>query len=150
MTEVLIQRLDADLPVPAYAHPGDAGADLVATTDVTLKPGERALVGTGIAIALQDGYAAFVHPRSGLAAKHGVSIVNAPGTVDAGYRGEIKVCLINLDPAAEVTLRRGDRIAQLVVQRVEKARFVEVRTLPGSDRGEGGHGSTGGFGDVTR
>jgi len=150
MTEVLIQRLDADLPVPAYAHPGDAGADLVATTDVTLKPGERALVGTGIAIALQDGYAAFVHPRSGLAAKHGVSIVNAPGTVDAGYRGEIKVCLINLDPAAEVTLRRGDRIAQLIVQRVEKARFVEVLTLPGSDRGEGGHGSTGGFGDVTR
>ena len=150
MTEVLIQRLDADLPVPAYAHPGDAGADLVATSDVTLKPGERALVGTGIAIALQDGYAAFVHPRSGLAAKHGVSIVNAPGTVDAGYRGEIKVCLINLDTAAEVTLKRGDRIAQLVVQRVEKARFVEVETLPGSARGEGGYGSTGGFGDVTR
>ncbi len=150
MTEVLIQRLDGDLPVPAYAHPGDAGADLVATSDVTLKPGERALVGTGIAIALQDGYAAFVHPRSGLAAKHGVSIVNAPGTVDAGYRGEIKVCLINLDPATEVTIKRGDRIAQLVIQRVEKARFVEVRTLPGSDRGEGGHGSTGGFGDVTR
>ncbi|WP_040455703.1 dUTP diphosphatase [Kribbella catacumbae] len=150
MTEVLIQRLDGDLPVPAYAHPGDAGADLVTTSDVTLKPGERALVGTGIAIALQDGYAAFVHPRSGLAAKHGVSIVNAPGTVDAGYRGEIKVCLINLDPAAEVTLKRGDRIAQLIIQRVEKARFVEVRTLPGSDRGEGGHGSTGGFGGVTR
>ena len=150
MTEVLIQRLDADLPVPAYAHPGDAGADLVAASDVTLKPGERALVGTGIAIALQDGYAAFVHPRSGLAAKHGVSIVNAPGTVDAGYRGEIKVCLINLDTSAEVTLKRGDRIAQLIVQRVEKARFVEVQTLPGSARGEGGHGSTGGFGDVTR
>lgn len=150
MTEVLIQRLDGDLPVPAYAHPGDAGADLVTTSDVTLKPGERALVGTGIAIALQDGYAAFVHPRSGLAAKHGVSIVNAPGTVDAGYRGEIKVCLINLDPATEVTLKRGDRIAQLIIQRVEKARFVEVRTLPGSDRGDGGHGSTGGFGGVTR
>jgi dUTP pyrophosphatase len=150
MTEVLIQRLDEDLPVPAYAHPGDAGADLVAASDITLKPGERGLVGTGIAIALQDGYAAFVHPRSGLAAKHGVSIVNAPGTVDAGYRGEIKVCLINLDPAAEITLKRGDRIAQLIIQRVEKARFVEVRTLPGSDRGEGGHGSTGGFGGVTR
>lgn len=150
MTEVLIQRLDGDLPVPAYAHPGDAGADLLTTSDVTLKPGERALVGTGIAIALQDGYAAFVHPRSGLAAKHGVSIVNAPGTVDAGYRGEIKVCLINLDPAAEVTLKRGDRIAQLIIQRVEKARFVEVRTLPGSARGDGGHGSTGGFGGVTR
>ncbi|WP_433022617.1 dUTP diphosphatase [Kribbella sp. CA-294648] len=150
MTEVLIQRLDEDLPVPAYAHPGDAGADLVAASDVTLKPGERALVGTGIAIALQDGYAAFVHPRSGLAAKHGVSIVNAPGTVDAGYRGEIKVCLINLDPATEVTVKRGDRIAQLVVQQVEKVRFVEVRTLPGSARGDGGHGSTGGFGGVTR
>jgi dUTP pyrophosphatase len=150
MTEVLIQRLDEDLPVPAYAHPGDAGADLVAASDITLKPGERGLVGTGIAIALQDGYAAFVHPRSGLAAKHGVSIVNAPGTVDAGYRGEIKVCLINLDPAAEITLKRGDRIAQLIVQRVEKARFVEVTKLPGSDRGVGGHGSTGGFGGVTR
>ncbi|NEA32866.1 dUTP diphosphatase [Streptomyces sp. SID13031] len=150
MTEVLIQRLDEDLPVPAYAHPGDAGADLVAASDITLKPGERGLVGTGIAIALQDGYAAFVHPRSGLAAKHGVSIVNAPGTVDAGYRGEIKVCLINLDPAAEITLKRGDRIAQLVIQRVEKARFVEVATLPGSDRGAGGYGSTGGFGGVTR
>jgi dUTP pyrophosphatase len=150
VTEVLIQRLDPDLPVPSYAHPGDAGADLVAVSDLTLKPGERGLVGTGIAIALQDGYAAFVHPRSGLAAKHGVTLVNAPGTVDAGYRGEIKVCLINLDPDAEITLRRGDRIAQLVIQRVEKARFVEVTTLPGSARGDGGHGSTGGFGGVTR
>lgn len=150
MTEVLIQRLDPDLPLPAYAHPGDAGADLVTTTEVTLKPGERALVGTGIAIALQDGFAAFVHPRSGLAAKHGVTLVNAPGTVDAGYRGEIKVCLVNLDPAAEITLHRGDRIAQLVVQRVEKARFVEVESLPGSARGAGGHGSTGGFAGVTR
>ena len=150
MTEVLIQRLDPDLPVPAYAHPGDAGADLLATSVVTLKPGERAVVGTGIAIALQDGYAAFVHPRSGLAARHGVTLVNAPGTVDAGYRGEIMVCLINLDTSAEVTLRRGDRIAQLVIQRVEKARFVEVERLPGSARGEGGYGSTGGFGGVTR
>ena len=150
MTEVLIQRLDPDLPIPSYAHPGDAGADLVASSDITLKPGERGLVGTGIAIALQDGYAAFVHPRSGLAAKHGVSLVNTPGTVDAGYRGEIKVCLINHDPHAEVTLRRGDRIAQLVIQQVEKARFVEVTSLPGSARGEGGHGSTGGFGGVTR
>jgi dUTP pyrophosphatase len=150
VTEVLIQRLDPDLPVPSYAHPGDAGADLVAVSDLTLKPGERGLVGTGIAIALQDGYAAFVHPRSGLAAKHGVTLVNAPGTVDAGYRGEIKVCLINLDQHAEITLRRGDRIAQLVIQRVEKARFVEVATLPGSARGDGGHGSTGGFGGVTR
>ncbi len=146
MTEVLITRLDAEVPLPSYAHPGDAGADLVTTQDVTLKPGERALVGTGVAIALPDGYAAFVHPRSGLAARHGVSIVNAPGTVDAGYRGEIKVCLVNLDPAEAVTLRRGDRIAQLVVQRVEKARFVEVERLPGSARGDGGLGSTGGFG----
>ncbi len=150
MTEVLIQRLDPELPVPSYAHPGDAGADLVAVSDLTLKPGERGLVGTGIAIALPDGYAAFVHPRSGLAAKHGVTLVNAPGTVDAGYRGEIKVCLINLDQHAAITLRRGDRIAQLVIQRVEKARFVEVTTLPGSARGDGGHGSTGGFGGVTR
>ena len=150
MTEVLIQRLDPDLPLPSYAHPGDAGADLVATTDLTLKPGERGLVGTGIAIALPDGYAAFVHPRSGLAAKHGVTLVNAPGTVDAGYRGEIKVCLINQDPHAEITLKRGDRVAQLVIQQVEKARFVEVATLPGSARGDGGHGSTGGFGGVTR
>jgi dUTP pyrophosphatase len=150
VTEVLIQRLDPDLPLPSYAHLGDAGADLFAASDLTLEPGERGLVGTGIAIALQDGYAAFVHPRSGLAAKHGVSLVNAPGTVDAGYRGEIKVCLINLDPHAEVTLRRGDRIAQLVIQQVEKARFVEVTTLPGSARGDGGHGSTGGFGGVTR
>ena len=150
MTEVLIQRLDPDLPAPSYAHPGDAGADLLAVSDLTLKPGERGLVGTGIAIALQDGYAAFVHPRSGLAAKHGVTLVNAPGTVDAGYRGEIRVNLINLDPDTEFTVRRGDRIAQLVIQRVEKARFVEVTTLPGSARGDGGHGSTGGFGDVTR
>jgi dUTP pyrophosphatase len=150
MTEVLIRRLDAEVPLPAYSHPGDAGADLVTTTDVTLKPGERVLVGTGLAIALQDGFAAFVHPRSGLAAEHGVTIVNAPGTVDAGYRGEIKVCLVNLDTATEVTLHRGDRIAQLVVQRVEKARFVEVESLPGSARGDGGHGSTGGFRGVTR
>jgi dUTP pyrophosphatase len=147
VTEVLITRLDDAVPLPSYAHPGDAGADLVTTHDLTLDPGERALAGTGIAIALPDGYAAFVHPRSGLAARHGVSIVNAPGTVDAGYRGEIKVCLVNLDPAEPVTLHRGDRIAQLVIQRVEKARFVEVERLPGSARGDGGYGSTGGWGD---
>lgn len=145
MTEVLIQRLDPEMPLPEYAHPGDAGADLVTTVDVRLEPGERALVPTGVAIALPHGYAAFVHPRSGLATRCGVSIVNAPGTVDAGYRGEIKVALINLDPHEPVALRRGDRIAQLVVQRVEQARFVEVTTLPGSARGAGGHGSTGGF-----
>jgi dUTP pyrophosphatase len=149
LTEVLIRRLDPGVPLPSYAHPGDAGADLVTTSDVTLKPGERAMVGTGIAIALQDGFAAFVHPRSGLAAAHGVTTLNAPGTIDAGYRGEIRVNLVNLDPDTAVTLRRGDRIAQLVVQRVEKARFIEVETLPGSERGEGGHGSTGGFGSVT-
>ncbi|TQM37311.1 dUTP pyrophosphatase [Pseudonocardia cypriaca] len=142
--EVLITRLDAGLPVPSYARPGDAGADLHCTTDVVLAPGERAVVGTGVAIALPPGYAGFVHPRSGLAARAGLSIVNAPGTVDAGYRGEILVCLINLDPRDELRLRRGDRIAQLVVQKVEHARFVEVAELPASERGAGGHGSTGG------
>jgi dUTP pyrophosphatase len=141
--EVLIRRLDAGLPLPSYAHPGDAGADLCATVDVELMPGERAVVGTGIAIALPDGYAAFVHPRSGLAAKFGVTLVNAPGTVDAGYRGEIKVTLINTDAKEAVRLKRGDRIAQLVVQRVEKAAFYEVERLPGSVRGANGFGSTG-------
>lgn len=140
---VLLRRLDPDVPVPAYAHAGDAGADLVTTTDVVLGPGERATVGTGVAVALPAGYAAFVHPRSGLASRHGVTIVNSPGTVDAGYRGEIRVTLINLDRDAAVSFTRGDRIAQLVIQRVEAARFVEVDNLPGSDRGAGGHGSTG-------
>ena len=144
--EILIQRLDPDLPLPAYAHPGDAGADLTSAVDIELAPGQRALVPTGIAVALPDGYAAFVHPRSGLAVRAGVGIVNAPGTVDAGYRGEIKVLLINHDTTEPVRLRRGDRIAQLVIQRVEKARFSEVKLLPGSARGEGGYGSTGGFG----
>jgi dUTP diphosphatase len=146
--EVLITRTDDGVPLPSYSHPGDAGADLVSTVDVHLAPGERALVPTGIAIALPDGYAAFVHPRSGLAARFGVSIVNAPGTVDAGYRGEIKVLLVNLDPHDPVDLHRGDRVAQLVIQRVEKARFVEVDRLPGSARGDGGYGSTGGFQQV--
>jgi dUTP pyrophosphatase len=144
--EVAVLRLDADLPLPAYAHPGDAGADLVTTVDVTLAPGERALVPTGIALALPEGYVAFVQPRSGLAARHGLSIVNTPGTVDAGYRGEIMVLLVNHDPSEPVTLRRGDRVAQLIVQRVEHARFVEVDELPDSARGAGGYGSTGGFG----
>lgn len=144
--EVLLLRTDPDLPPPAYAHPGDAGADLVTRVDVTLGPGERHTVPTGVAVALPDGLAAFVHPRSGLAARHGVTIVNAPGTVDAGYRGEICVTLINTDRHQPVVLRRGDRIAQLVVQRVERARFVEVERLPGSVRGDGGFGSTGGFG----
>ena len=145
--DVLITRLDPGVPLPAYARPGDAGADLAAAEDVSLAPGERALVRTGIAIALPTGYAAFVHPRSGLAAKHGVTLVNAPGTIDAGYRGEIKVILLNTDATRPVSLRRGDRIAQLVVQRVENVTFREVPALPGSDRGEGGFGSTGGHAD---
>ncbi len=139
-----MQRLDPHLPLPAYALPGDAGADLVTAVDVTLAPGERAVVATGVAIALPAGYAAFVHPRSGLAARFGVALVNAPGTIDAGYRGEIKVILINLDPVTSVVLRRGDRVAQLVVQEVSAARFVEVAELPMSVRGSGGFGSTGG------
>lgn len=143
--DVEILRLDRDLPLPAYAHPGDAGADLLSTVDVTLAPGERALVPTGISIALPPGFVALIHPRSGLAARHGLSIVNTPGTVDAGYRGEIKVLLVNHDRVAPVGLRRGDRIAQLVIQRFERARFVEVDALPGSVRGAGGYGSTGGF-----
>jgi dUTP pyrophosphatase len=141
--DVLVRRLDPDLPLPSYAHPGDAGVDLLTTVDAVVAPGERVLLPTGIAIALPEGYAAFVHPRSGLAVRHGVSLVNAPGTVDAGYRGEIKVSVINHDPREPVTLRRGDRIAQLVVQRIEHAVFHEVETLPGSDRGEGGFGSSG-------
>jgi dUTP pyrophosphatase len=146
---VLIRRLDPDLPPPDYARPGDAGADLRTVVDVRLTPGQRQVVATGVAIALPEGYAAFVHPRSGLAARHGVTVVNAPGTVDAGYRGEIMVTLINTDSVETVTLRRGDRIAQLVVQRVERARFVEVEELPVSSRGADGFGSTGGFGSAT-
>jgi dUTP pyrophosphatase len=141
---ILIQRLDPGLPLPERAHPGDAGVDLFAAADVDLAPGQRAVVPTGIAIALPDGYAAFVHPRSGLAARHGVTIVNAPGTVDAGYRGEIRVTLLNTDAESPVRFQRGDRIAQIVVQRVERPVFHEVERLPGSARGEGGFGSTGG------
>jgi dUTP pyrophosphatase len=129
--------------VPEYAHPGDAGADLIATETVVLGPGERATVGTGSAIALPDGYVAFVVPRSGLAARHGITVVNTPGTVDAGYRGEIRVILLNTDRAAPYTITAGDRIAQLVVLPVARARFVPVERLPGSHRGEGGFGSTG-------
>jgi len=141
---VLITRLDPEIPLPAYARHGDAGADLVAAEDVDLAPGERATVRTGIAVALPEGYAGFVHPRSGLAAKHGVTLVNAPGTIDSGYRGEIKVILLNTDPARAVSLHRGDRIAQLVVQRVENVTFREVPVLPDSARGDNGFGSTGG------
>jgi dUTP pyrophosphatase len=141
--EVLITRLDPELPLPRYAKGGDAGADIVSRIDITLAPGERALVPTGIAIALPAGYVALVHPRSGLAIKHGVTMVNAPGTVDAGYRGELQVILINHDKSESVSIKRGDRIAQLVIQKVERAEFVEVRELPGSGRGSGGFGSTG-------
>jgi len=142
--EVLVHRLDPELPLPVYALPGDAGADIVAAEAVTLAPGERALVPTGLAIALPAGYAAFVHPRSGLAARVGLGLVNAPGTIDSGYRGEIKLIVINHDTARSLTLARGERIAQLVFQRVERARFVEVDQLPASERAAGGHGSTGG------
>ena len=141
---VAVLRLDRDLPLPAYAHPGDAGADLRTTVDVTLAPGERALVPTGISIAFPEGYVALVHPRSGLAARHGLSLVNTPGTIDAGYRGEIKVLLINHDLTEPVELKRGDRVAQLVFQRVEQAVLTEVDALPESVRGIGGYGSTGG------
>ena len=142
--DVLITRLDPALPLPTRAHPGDAGVDLVAAADVDLAPGERAVVPTGVAIALPDGYAAFVHPRSGLAARHGVTIVNAPGTVDAGYRGEIRVTLLNTDPTRAVRFQRGDRIAQLVIQQVASPVFHEVDRLPGTARGDSGFGSTGG------
>jgi dUTP pyrophosphatase len=142
--EVLITRLDPELALPRYAKPGDAGADIVSRIDITLAPGERALVPTGIAIALPDGYVALVHPRSGLAIKHGVTMVNSPGTVDAAYRGELQIILINHDPKEAVSFKRGDRIAQLVIQKVEHAEFIEVSELPGSGRGAGGFGSTGG------
>ncbi|HEY5135985.1 MAG TPA: dUTP diphosphatase [Candidatus Nanopelagicales bacterium] len=141
--DVLVRRVDPDVPLPSYAHPGDAGLDLVTTVAAEVAPGDRVLLPTGIAIALPEGYAAFVHPRSGLAVRYGVSLVNAPGTIDAGYRGEIAVSLVNLDPRDPVVLARGDRIAQLVVQRVEHAVLHEVDRLPGSDRGEGGFGSSG-------
>jgi dUTP pyrophosphatase len=141
--ELLLTRLDPEVPVPRYAHPGDAGADLVTTRALVLEPGQRAVVGTGIAIALPAGYAAFVHPRSGLAARSGLGIVNAPGTIDAGYRGELRVCLINHDGREPVVLQRLDRIAQLVVQRVECVAFREVTALPQSPRAARGYGSTG-------
>ncbi len=142
---VLFRRLHPDVEPPRYAHPGDAGADLCCREAFTLAPGERRLVGTGLAIALPEGYAAFVHPRSGLAARFGVTVVNAPGTVDAGYRGEIRVCLLNTDQNHPVAFAAGDRIAQLVVQQVSRVRFVAAAELPGSVRGFGGHGSTGGI-----
>ena len=143
MTKILIKRLDPTVPLPSYAKAGDAGADLATRIDFTINPGERMLVPTGISIALPNGYVALVHPRSGLAIKHGISMVNTPGTVDAGYRGELQVILINHDLKQPVSFKKGDRIAQLVIQKVERADFVEVSDLPGSDRSSGGFGSTG-------
>lgn len=143
MTDLLIHQLDAELPLPRFAKAGDAGADLYARIDMTLAPGERALMPTGIAIALPQGFAAFIHPRSGLAIRDGLSMVNAPGTIDASYRGEIQVILINMDRAKPISIKRGDRVAQLVIQRIEHVRFVPVTHLPGTDRGSGGFGSTG-------
>ena len=146
MTDVIVQvlRIDPDLPLPAYAHPGDAGADLVAAEEAEIAPGARVKIRTGVAIALPEGFVGLVHPRSGLAARLGVTVLNAPGTVDAGYRGEIMVILVNHDPANPVKISRGDRIAQLVVQRVERAAFHVVDVLDDTARGAGGHGSTGG------
>jgi dUTP pyrophosphatase len=143
--DVQLKMLDDGLEAPSYAHPGDAGADLRAREDVVLAPGERRLVPTGVSIALPYGFVALIHPRSGLATKHGLTVVNAPGTVDAGYRGEIAVTLLNTDQSQSIELKRGDRIAQMVIQRVEHARFVAVDELSDSVRGTGGFGSTGGF-----
>ena len=140
---VQIQRLDKGLPLPDYARPGDAGMDVYSTIDCSIAPGARAVIPTGIAIALPEGYVCLVHPRSGLAAKNGISIVNTPGTIDSGYRGEIKVILLNTDQSETFEIKRGDRIAQLVFQKFESARFYEVENLPESQRGSGGLGSTG-------
>ncbi|MET7769817.1 dUTP diphosphatase [Nocardia sp. NPDC005366] len=144
LSPIPLLRLDPGIPMPARAHHGDAGVDLCTTEDVILEPGERVLVGTGVAVALPVGTVGLIHPRSGLAAKTGLSVVNTPGTVDAGYRGEIKVCLINHDPRTPIELRRGDRIAQLLVQRVELVDFLEVDRLDDTTRGADGYGSSGG------
>jgi dUTP pyrophosphatase len=148
-TRLAVVRLDPDLPLPSRAHAGDAGVDLYSAQDVVLPPGQRALVPTGIAVAIPDGMVGLIHPRSGLAARVGLSIVNSPGTIDAGYRGEIKISLINLDPADAIVIHRGDRIAQLLVQQVELPELVEVSSFDEAGfgettRGDGGHGSSGG------
>ena len=148
-TPLAVMRLDRDLPMPSRAHDGDAGVDLYSAQDVELAPGERALVPTGIAVAIPYGMVGLVHPRSGLAARVGLSIVNSPGTIDAGYRGEIKVSLVNLDPRTPIAIHRGDRIAQLLVQRVELPELIEVSSfdeagLEQTSRGDGGYGSSGG------
>jgi dUTP pyrophosphatase len=141
--EILVTKLDNDAVIPTYAKPGDAGADLYSISDLVLSPGERALVKTGIAIALPNGYVGLVHPRSGLGLKNGISVVNTPGTIDAGYRGEIGVVLINHDLHESFQVKKGDRIAQLVIQKVENAQFKTVNQLPESERAAGGYGSTG-------
>jgi dUTP pyrophosphatase len=138
-----VKRIDPDLPLPRYAREGDAGLDLYAATDVTIRPGERGIIGTGIAVAIPEGYVGFVTPRSGLAANHGLSIVNAPGVIDSGYRGEVKLILINLDPSQDIVIARAERVAQLVVAPFQTVEVVDVVELPSSERGEGGHGSTG-------
>lgn len=150
MVQILLRAIDHALESPRYAQPGDAGADLRAAESTRLAPGQRALVGTGVAVAIPEGYAGFVHPRSGLAHRVGLSMVNAPGTIDAGYRGEIKVNLINLDPEHEIVIARGDRIAQLIIQPVVRAEFISVTQLPESARGSGGHGSTGGHDELLK
>ncbi|MFH1736730.1 MAG: dUTP diphosphatase [Actinomycetota bacterium] len=141
--DIEIKLLDQDMPVPVYAHDGDAGCDLMSAEDLVLKPGERAIVPTGIAIAIPEGFAGFVQPRSGLAAKHGIGIVNGPGLIDSGYRGEIKVILVNHDLAEAFSIKRGDKIAQLVIQEVARASFNQVQDHEGTKRGSGGFGSTG-------
>lgn len=141
--ELAIKRVDKELPLPAYAHAGDAGLDLMASHDAVIAPGERTLIGTGIAVAIPDGYAGFVQPRSGLALRHGLSFANTPGLIDSHYRGEIKVIAVNLDPHSPIDIQRGDKIAQLVIQRVEHVRLIEVDELDKTIRGEGGFGSTG-------
>ncbi len=143
MTEILIRRLDDGLPLPERAHPGDAGFDLRSAIDVSMAPGERAIIPTGVAVAIPDGFAGLVQPRSGLAARHGIGVVNAPGLIDSGYRGEIRVIAINLDPGEPFKVTRGDKIAQLVIYPVPAVNLREVAELPGSDRGEAGFGSTG-------
>lgn len=144
MEKLAIKRLDPDLPLPQRAHADDAGVDLHSAENITLQPGERALVSTGIAMAIETGYVGLIHPRSGLAAKKGLSIVNTPGTIDSGYRGEIKVCLVNTDRSEAIDIARGDRIAQLLIQKIELPVVVEVDELDETERGEGGYGSTGG------
>lgn len=141
--KLLVRRLDQTMPLPAYARPGDAGLDLCAAESLSLSPGERAAVPTGIAVAIPEGFAGFVHARSGRALKEGLALANAPGLIDSGYRGEIKVVVVNLDPRSPIDIRRGDKIAQLVLQPIAEAELVEVEELPESDRGSGGFGSSG-------